>query len=81
MFVQRSILEEFTSQLVERTKKLKIGNPMQEDVKVGATICKMQYDKILKYLDIAREEGCEVLCGGGAVSLDDPDLAVSYSSS
>jgi len=78
VFVQRSILEEFTSQLVERTKKLKIGNPMQKDVKVGATICKMQYDKILKYLDIAREEGCEVLCGGGAVSLDDPDLAGGF---
>ena len=77
VFVQRTILEEFTSQLVERTKKLKIGNPMEPDVKVGATICQMQYDKILKYLDIAKQEGAKVLCGGGPVTPDHPDLAVS----
>jgi hypothetical protein len=50
---------------------------MDPDVKVGATICKMQYDKILKYLDIAREEGARVLCGGGPVTPDSPDFAVS----
>ena len=65
---------------MERTKKLKIGNPMEDGVKVGATICKMQYDKILNYLDIARKEGAEVLCGGGPVTPDNPDLAVSLCS-
>jgi len=76
VFVHRSIAEEFTAQLVERTKKLIVGNPMNDDTKVGATICRMQYDKILAYLDVARAEGAEVLCGGGAVTPDDPELAV-----
>lgn len=74
VFVHRSILEEFTSQLVERTDKLKVGNPMDPDTKVGATIGQMQYDKILEYLEGARGEGAKVLCGGGPVTLADPDL-------
>ena len=37
----------------------------------------MQYDKILAYLETARKEGAEILCGGGPVTPDDPEFAVS----
>ena len=76
VFVHRSIVAEFTALLVERTLKLKVGNPMEDGIKVGATICKMQYDKILHYLEVARAEGAKVLCGGGPVEPCDPELRV-----
>jgi len=74
VFVQRSILKQFTDKLVARVEKMKVGNPTNPDTKVGATICQMQYDKILAYLDTARKEGASVLCGGGAVAMEEEEL-------
>lgn len=65
VFVHRTILPQFTEQLVKATHKLKIGDPFGEDTTVGATIHEQQARKVLAYIDGAVKEGCRVLCGGG----------------
>ncbi|MCL4135942.1 UNVERIFIED_CONTAM: hypothetical protein GTU68_005124, partial [Idotea baltica] len=64
VYVHKDIFKDFTSLLVKQTKQLKIGNPFDEDVTVGATIHESHARKVLGYIDGARREGARVLCGG-----------------
>ncbi|XP_018007125.1 4-trimethylaminobutyraldehyde dehydrogenase A [Hyalella azteca] len=72
VFVHRSILGEFTDKLVTATRKLKIGNPFDDDTTVGATIHEEHARKVLSYIDSAKREGCRVLCGGERELLTGP---------
>ena len=56
VFVQENIMEEFLKKLVDRTSKMKIGDPFAEDTTVGATISQEQGAKVLKYIEIAKSE-------------------------
>jgi len=67
LLVQDSITSEFQSILVEKLKKVSIGDPKDEDTQVGPLITKSQYDTALDYLKIAREEGCNTLAGGNKI--------------
>lgn len=46
----------FLAQLVERTKRMKIGDPYLEDTTVGATISKQQFDIVMRYIELAKKE-------------------------
>ena len=67
ILVERSIYEKFKLALVEEVKQLKVGNPLNKDSKVGAIVSKMHYDKVLSYIDLAKSEGGQILCGGSAL--------------
>lgn len=56
MFVQKDVVKEFLKKLVERTQKMKIGDPNVEDTTVGATISSSQADKVLAYVQGAKKE-------------------------
>lgn len=77
VFVEKSIMGPFLAKLVERTKKMKIGNPNNEDTRVGATISEEQALKVLSYVKTAKKEGASVLCGGERV-IPEPSLAGGY---
>jgi len=62
--IQESIYDEFISIVIERSKKIIRGNPLDTDTQVGAQASKEQYEKILSYMDIGKEEGAECLIGG-----------------
>jgi len=64
VLVQESIADEFIERLIARTKKIKQGNPLDTDSQVGAQVSKEQFDKILSYIEIGRNEGATVLTGG-----------------
>ena len=49
-------MESFLKKLVERTRKMKIGDPFAEDTTVGATISQEQGDKVLRYIELAKSE-------------------------
>lgn len=66
LLVQESIFDAFVEKVVERTKAIKLGHPLDPDTMMGAQASNDQYEKILNYIDIGKEEGCEVLTGGGA---------------
>ncbi|ARJ69557.1 aldehyde dehydrogenase [Paracoccus contaminans] len=69
VLVQESIYERFMEKAVKRTEAIKQGDPRQADTMIGAQASKEQHDKIRSYLDIGRNEGAEVLTGGGAADL------------
>ncbi len=66
MLVQESIFDAFMERVVERTKAIKLGHPMDPETMMGAQASNDQYEKILSYIEIGKEEGCEVLAGGKA---------------
>lgn len=68
--IQESIYPEFVDLAVQRAKTIKRGNPLDTDTQVGAQASQEQFDKILSYIEIGRQEGAEVLLGGGIESLD-----------
>ncbi|MEM9820278.1 MAG: aldehyde dehydrogenase family protein [Bacteroidota bacterium] len=65
ILVQESIYDAFIERVVERTKAIKLGHPMDPSTMMGAQASNDQYEKILNYIKIGEEEGCEVLTGGG----------------
>lgn len=66
MLVQESIFDAFIERVVERTEAIKLGHPMDPVTMMGAQASNDQYEKILSYIEIGKEEGCEVLTGGKA---------------
>ena len=66
MLVQESIYDKFMERVVERTKAIKLGHPMDPSTMMGAQASNDQYEKILNYIKIGKEEGCKVLAGGEA---------------
>jgi len=69
--VQESIYEPFMAAVMKRVKAIKRGDPLDTETMVGAQASQQQFDKILSYLEVARQEGAEVLVGGGVEKLDD----------
>ncbi|SOE21088.1 aldehyde dehydrogenase [Spirosomataceae bacterium TFI 002] len=70
ILVQESIADEFIERLVERVEAIKMGHPLDPDTMMGAQASKEQYEKILKYIEIGKEEGAELLTGGEAVYVE-----------
>ena len=73
VFVQRGLYDAFLKRLVEKTKALKIGDPMDPATQVGALISAEHCEKVMGYIDLGRSEGAEVAAGGGRPR--DPALA------
>jgi aminomuconate-semialdehyde/2-hydroxymuconate-6-semialdehyde dehydrogenase len=66
IFVQRPLYERFKSALVERTLRLKQGDPIRAETEQGAVVSKEHFEKVMSYIDLAREEGGKILTGGKA---------------
>ena len=64
VFVQESIYDRFVEEAVKRFNKVKVDLPWKEETQMGSQIDRRQMEKILKYLEIGKEEGAKVLCGG-----------------
>ncbi|WP_344832874.1 aldehyde dehydrogenase [Actinocorallia longicatena] len=62
--IASSIYDEFMARCVERTRAIVTGDPLDTLTMIGAQASNDQYEKILSYLDIGRQEGAEVLTGG-----------------
>jgi acyl-CoA reductase-like NAD-dependent aldehyde dehydrogenase len=64
LFVQDSVYDRFVEQFVEKTRKLRVGDPLAESTQVGSLISKAQVERVDSYVKLGREEGGEVLAGG-----------------
>ena len=64
LLVQESIHDEFVDKLVAFAKTARMGDPMSLDTQVGPITTLPQYEKILGYLDVARDEGVQCVLGG-----------------
>ncbi len=65
IFIERSIYEKFKTAFIEKVNALSIGDP-RTDVNVGAIVSQAHYNKILSYIQLAKEEGGKILTGGEA---------------
>ena len=61
LLVDRSIRDEFLDKLVARTKKIVPGDPLDPKTRLGAIASKGQLERVLRYVDIARNEGATLL--------------------
>ena len=68
ILIERSIYDRFKTEFVKRVKSLKVGDPNQ-DVNLGAVVSKPHLEKVLSYVELAKEEGGTVLCGGKKASV------------
>ncbi len=71
LFVQEDIYDKFIEKVIERTKLITRGNPLDTNTMVGAQVSEAQFDKILSYIEIGKKEGAEVLIGGEIAKMND----------
>ena len=64
VIVEDAIYDKFLAALVERTRKLKVGDGQQAGIDIGPAVDQGQLDTVLKYIEIGRQECGEPLCGG-----------------
>lgn len=64
MYVQQGIYQKFLERFIPEVKKLKVGDPFDENTKMGPVVSKEHREKIEKYLKLARDESNEVISGG-----------------
>lgn len=66
ILVHENIYDRFMEKVVQRVNAVKLGNPLDSTVMMGAQASEDQYKKILSYLEIGKQEGAQVLAGGEA---------------
>ncbi len=71
MIVQKGVYREFVERLVERAKKLKVGNGLDETVQMGPAVNEKQLQTDLSYVDIGKNEGAKLVCGGNRLDQGD----------
>ncbi len=64
VFVERSIYDEFVRRFAEAASRLRVGDPLEPDTQQGAMVSRAQLEKTMYYVDLARQEGGRILCGG-----------------
>jgi aldehyde dehydrogenase len=64
LLIQESIYDKFIEKVIDRVNAIKVGDPLDPTVMMGAQASKIQKDKILSYIKLGKEEGAEVLTGG-----------------
>lgn len=69
ILIEESIYEKFKEEFIARVKKLSVGDPLEDSAKQGAIVSKLHYDKVVRCIALAKEEGGTILHGGNTVHL------------
>lgn len=77
LLIQEDIYDKFIEKVIARVEAIKIGDPLDTTVMMGAQASKIQFDKISSYIALGKEEGAEVLTGGDVNKLQG-DLESGY---
>ncbi|KAI6100130.1 aldehyde dehydrogenase [Pisolithus sp. B1] len=64
IFVQEGICDEFLKRFTEKSRSIKVGDPFAPDTFQGPQISKIQYDRIMGYIDSGKKEGAKIHLGG-----------------
>jgi len=67
LLVHESLYDKVKEEMVKRSKALVVGDPQDEKTRVGAIVSKPHYEKVLSYIELAKQEGGRVLAGGEAL--------------
>jgi aldehyde dehydrogenase (NAD+) len=66
LLVESSIHDAFVDQIVDRARRIQLGDPMLAETEMGPMAFPGQRDKVLEYIEIGRREGAQVVTGGAA---------------
>jgi len=69
IFIEKSIYEKFKEAFLKRVSTLKVGDPLKEENRMGAIASKVHLEKILSYIELAKQEGGKLLMGGNQLHL------------
>lgn len=69
VLIERSIYEQFVDALLKKTKEWTMGDPLEENTRMGALVSESHMMKVLRYITLAKEEGGTVLTGGSQVRM------------
>ncbi|HJX83208.1 MAG TPA: aldehyde dehydrogenase family protein, partial [Candidatus Angelobacter sp.] len=64
LFVEKKVEDEFVSKLVEYSKKIKLGDPLDPKTRLGAIVSEKQMQSVLGYIEAGKKEGATLLAGG-----------------
>jgi len=70
VFVHSSIHDDFVERLKERTEAIRVGDPFDPDTQLGPLVTREHYEKVVRYLDTAKQSAAHHVCGGDTVDLD-----------
>jgi aminomuconate-semialdehyde/2-hydroxymuconate-6-semialdehyde dehydrogenase len=70
IYVQRGIYEKFKAAFLERVNGLTVADPLSDKSRMGAVVSREHMEKVLSYIELAKEEGGTLLTGGHRVQLD-----------
>lgn len=70
IFVEKPIYEKFKKDFVSKTKELKVGDPFSETTDLGALVSSAHLEKVVSYIELAKEEGGKILTGGNRVEVE-----------
>ena len=69
IFVEKSIYSKFKKDFIAKVRGLKIGDPFVSTTNIGALVSKPHLEKVLSYINLAKEEGGKILTGGNKVTV------------
>jgi aldehyde dehydrogenase (NAD+) len=67
LFVERKAYDEFVQRSVDRAKRRTVGDPFDAKTEQGPQVDDAQFDKVMSYIESGKQEGAQLLCGGGRV--------------
>jgi alpha-ketoglutaric semialdehyde dehydrogenase len=76
LLVHEQVVQEFSEKLVARARTLQVGNGLDSRVQVGPCISERQRETVARYVEIGKNEGAKLLCGGEKIA--DGDLARGF---
>src|SRR5437764_8446400 len=69
LLVDKTIKSEFVDKLAARAKKMTPGDPMDPKTRLGAIASKKQLENDLRYIEVAKREGAQLVAGGGRADI------------
>lgn len=70
ILIEKKAYEEFKKHFTEITKNQPVGDPLSDTSKQGAIVSKAHFEKVMNCIEIAKQEGGSILCGGNAVKAE-----------
>src|SRR5262249_54953026 len=70
LFVEKKVEDEFLSKLVDASRKIRVGNPLDPRTRLGAIVSETQMNTVLGYIEQGKKEGAKLLSGGSRASIN-----------
>ncbi len=70
IIIEETIYDRFKKEFLGQVRQLRVGDPLEDSSKQGALVSQQHFEKVMKAIDIAKQEGGTILCGGNAVKLE-----------